>query len=170
MKIYKIAQNTPDTQNTQNTPQTMYHGTTKDFEEFELGQEGHNSNALGSWKTTRNAIFFTPDKYHANAFTSKGDVSKGTIKEVYLNVQNPLNFKNGINDSILEEFETQGINPRWLSSFNWEHLDDENGEALVNAAIKLGYDAVIFNDENPSTGEEMETWAVFNPSQIRPAQ
>lgn len=149
-------------------PQVMYHGTRNDFDEFEVGREGYNSNLFGSWKTTRHAIFFTPDPNHANAFTSsKGESLGGNIRPVYLNVRSPLNFRAAIDDITLEEFEKEGINPRWLINFDWGHLDGEDGKAFVDAATRLGYDGVIFDDENPETRETMETWAVFRPDQIR---
>jgi len=149
-------------------PQVMYHGTLNDFDEFEVGQEGYNSNVFGSWKTTRNAIFFTPDPNHASAFTSSGGRTVGgNIKPVYLNVRSPLNFTNGVDNLTLGEFEKEGINPRWLIKFEWSHLDGEDGKLFVDAATRLGYDGVIFYDENPETRETMETWAVFRPDQIR---
>ena len=151
-----------------NKPRVMYHGTLKSFDDFEVGLEGTNSNVFGSWKTNRNAIFFTPNPDNANAFTSSGgETSGGNIRPVHLNIRSPLDFRNGVDGYILEEFETVGINPRWLINFDWGHLDGEDGKLLVNAAKKLGYDGIIFNDENPDTKENMETWAVFDPSQIR---
>lgn len=154
--------------NDNRTPRVMYHGSLKDFNQFESGHESYNSNIFGSWKTTRYAIFFTPLAEDANAFTSSGgETTGGNIKPVYLNVRSPLDFRNYIDDDILREFEQEGINPRWLINFEWGHLDDEDGKMFVNAAKKLGYDGVIFIDENPETRENMETWAVFSPSQIK---
>jgi len=150
------------------TPRVMYHGTLKDFNDFEVGHEAYNSNVFGSWKTTRNAIFFTPNPKDANAFTSSGgEVMGGNIRPVYLNIRSPLNFRDGVDGLTLDEFAKEGINPRWLINFSWEHLDGDDGKMFVDAAQRLGYDGVIFMDENPETKEEMETWAVFNPSQIR---
>jgi hypothetical protein len=154
--------------NEDRTPKVMYHGTLKDFKDFEVGQEGYNSNIFGSWKTNRNAIFFTPNSNDANAFTSSGgETIGGNIKPVYLNIRSPLDFRNGVDGFTLDEFEKEGINPRWLMNFSWEHLDGESGKLFVDAATRLGYDGVIFNDENPETKGHMETWAVFNPSQVR---
>ena len=174
MKIYRISQEnnlTPpkDVDETKKPkPKVMYHGTLKDFDDFEVGRETLNSNVFGSWKTNRNAIFFTPDPNHASAFTSSGGKTEGgNIRPVYLNIISPLDFRNGVNGDILEEFEKVGINPRWLINFDWGHLDDDDGKLLVDAAKKLGYDAIIFNDDNPETKEEMETWAVFDPSKIK---
>ena len=149
-------------------PKVMYHGTTKDFENFEIGKETFNSNLFGSWKTIRHAIFFTPDPTHANAFTSiSGETSGGNIRPVYINARSPLDFRNGVSGDVLDEFEKIGVNPRWLINFGWAHLDDEDGKLLVDSAKKLGYDSIIFYDENPETKETMETWAVFDPKQIK---
>ena len=149
-------------------PTVMYHGTTKDFQEFEVGLPGTNSNVFGSWNTTRNAIFFTPDPEHANVFTSQcEEIKGGNIRPVYLNIQSPLDFRNGVDDSILDEFSEYGINRNWLVDFGWEHLDDEDGKLFVDVAKKIGYDGVIFVDENPETHNISETYAVFSPNQIR---
>ena len=151
-------------------PKTYYHGTLKDFSEFEVGREGINSNIFGSWKETRNAIFFTPDPEHANAFTVQGEEWEGgNVIPVFLNVKSPLDFRDGVGGDVLEEFESVGINPRWLISFGWGHLDGEDGKLLVDAAKKLGYDAIIFLDDNPDTKDSFETWAIFDPSQIKSA-
>ena len=149
-------------------PRVMYHGTLKDFDKFEVGRDGWNSNVFGSWKTTRNAIFFTPDPDDAGVFTvSGGNEVGGNIRPVFLNVRSPLDFRNGIDDYILKEFEKEGINPRWLMNFYWGHFDGEDGKLFVEAAKRLGYDGVIFIDENPDTGKNMETWAVFDDFQVR---
>ena len=148
-------------------PQVMYHGTTKDFEDFEVGLEGYNSNVFGSWKVTRNAIFFTPNPVSADAFTSSGgDSTGGNIRPAYLNVRSPLDLTSGISESVLEEFEEKGINPRWLQNFGWDHFDGEDGKHFIEIAKDIGYDGILFSDDNPETREEMETWAIFEPSQI----
>ena len=148
-------------------PQTFYHGTMNDFDKFEVGLKGTNSHALGSWEVTRHALFFTPNEQDANAFTSSGERTGGHIKRVYLNTRSPLDLRNGIDEGHLEEFESVGLNPRWVANFDWGHLDDEDGAEFVKAARELGYDAIIFNDSNPETGDMMESWAVFDPSQVR---
>jgi hypothetical protein len=154
--------------NLDRSPRKMYHGTTNYFEDFEVGRDAYNSNLFGSWKTNRNAIFFTPDPNDANAFTSiGGETIGGNIRPVYLNIRSPLDFRDGVTFSHLEEFSEVGINIRWLINFDWGHLDGEDGKLFVDAAKKLGYDGVIFYDENPETREEMETWAVFDSSQIK---
>lgn len=151
-------------------PQVFYHGTTHDFENYEIGRDSYNSNIFGSWKVNRHAIFFTPDPNNANAFTSiEGNPSGGNIRPVYLNIRAPLDFREYVPEDIIEEFEAEGLNPRWLRNFHWDHLDGEDGAFFVGIAKKLGYDSVIFTDENPETLEDMETWAVFDKDQIRPA-
>ena len=154
--------------NDKGEPDTFYHGTLKDFSEFEVGKEGTNSNIFGSWKTNRWAIFFTRNPEHANTFTIQGEESTGgNIMPVYLNVKSPLDFRSGVNEDILDEFSREGINPRWLIKFNWEHFDGEDGKRFVEVAKELGYDGVIFNDEDPATHNSFETWAIFDPSQIK---
>src|SRR5690606_14332407 len=110
---------------------------------------------------------FTPNPEHAEAFTSSGEQTGGKIKQVYLNVRSPLDLTDGVNGLVLDEFEELGISPNWLINFDWEYFDDDMGKEFVDAVKTLGYDGVIFNDINPDTLDEMETWAVFDPSQIR---
>lgn len=151
-------------------PRRFYHGTTKDFSEFSVEQQGNNSNVFGSWKTNRHAIFFTPDPNHANAFTAQGEnLTGGNIMPVYLDIKSPLDFRKDIDEDTLDKFSSAGINRKWLMNFHWDHFDDEDGKLFVDAAKTLGYDGVIFYDENPETRESSETWAVFDPSQIKSA-
>ena len=153
-------------------PQVFYHGTTEDddFEDFELGRETVNSWAFGHFKTTRHAIFFTPLPSDADAFTSsEGEFYGGNIKPIYLNIRSPLilTSERYIHEDMLQEFREEGIHPRKILHFGWGQLDGEEGKRFVDVAKKLGYDGIIFNEENPDTGNEMETWAVFDPSQIK---
>lgn len=152
-----------------NKPQVMYHGTIKSFDNFEHKQTAYNSYQFGSWQTFRNAFFFTPEPSHANAFTFIENIKQdgGNIKPVYLNLRSPLDVRNGIDQITIDEFEEKGINPFWMKNFGWGHLDGDKGKDFVNAAKKIGYDGIIFNEINPVTGEKMETWAVFDVSQIR---
>ena len=151
-------------------PKVFFHGTRENFSEFEAGSPGFNSNVFGSWQTNRHGIFFTPDPSHANAFTVQGgEAQGGNIMPVYLDMKSPLDFRSWIGDDTLDEFEKEGINPRWLLRFSGFHLDGEDGKNFVEAAKRLGYDGIIFYDENPETNETMESWVVFDPYQIKSA-
>lgn len=151
-------------------PRTYYHGTLGNFSEFETGREGTNSGTFGSWKANRQGFFFTPDPKHANAFTTQGEESAGgNIMPVYLKIESPLDFRNGLDEGTLADFQEAGVNSRWLRNFDAFHLDDEGGKHLVDTAKRLGYDGIIFWDENPETRESMETWVAFDPSQIKSA-
>jgi hypothetical protein len=71
----------------------------------------------------------------------------------------------------LDAYEA-GMSPRFIYNGglgNWGMFDDEGGADVVETIKKAGYDSVIFNDENPDTGESFEVWAVFEPTQIKSA-
>jgi len=151
-------------------PRVFYHGTRGDFTNFEVGREGWSSDVFGPYKSTRHAIFFTEDPEIASIYTSQGgEKSGGNIIPVYLNIRQPLDFTQYVDEETLDEFEKNGISRRWLINFKWSHLDDEDGKNFVEVAKKLGYDAVIFYDENPATRDSFISWAVFDPSQIKSA-
>jgi len=150
-------------------PQVVYHATTASFEEFEAGRETVNSTFFGDVKTERHAVFFTPTPERAAEYvTFDGETDPGarTIP-AYLSVQNPLDFTEQVSDDVLGQFEAEGINPRWLTKFEWGHLDGDDGRELVAVARKLGYDGIVFLEEGPDSGKDFETWAVFDPAQIK---
>lgn len=157
--------------NKDGTPRIFYHGTRGDFNAFEANRPTKNSGTFGSWDTSRAGIFFTPDPENATPFTSSGgDKAGGNIMPVYLDIKSPIDLSGGVwRQSDLDEFEQAGINPRWLSRFDWSNFDDADGRAFVKAAKELGYDGVIFNDENPDTRAGTESWVVFEPTQIKSA-
>ena len=90
--------------------------------------------------------------------------------QLYLNVREPLILtgKQYMEyGKLYDAFEKEGISRMRLINFGWEQLDGDEGKHFVDAAKKLGFDGIVFNEENPDTGNEMETWAVFDPSQIK---
>lgn len=153
-------------------PEVFYHTTTSDFDTFEVGRLTFNSGTFGAWETTRAAIFVTNDLEASEAYGKRaGAFETGArVMPVYVRAESPLDLSGGVTpEKVLDQFESVGINPRWLYRFDWSKFDDEDGAAFVAAAKKLGYDSVIFNDENPDTGASFEAWAIFEPNQIKSA-
>lgn len=153
-------------------PQVMYHTTRSDVSVFEAGRTTKNSGTFGDWETTRAAFFVTPELEASQAYGKEDGkyANSANVMPLYVRAKNPLDLTGGYTpQSVLDKFASVGINPRWLYQFDWSKFDDEDGKNFVDAAKRLGYDAIIFNDENPDTGRNFESWALFDPEQIKSA-
>ncbi len=157
--------------NKDGSPKVFYHGTDQPLTQFEVGRETENSNVFGNWKTKRAAIFFTDDPKAASNFPGDKRPGSSTVP-VFLSVQNPLDLRNGFSDADLDVLRNAGLNPSYYRnlylSHIWETLDYENGgKEFVDALKGAGYDAVRFIEPGHQEGKEFETWAVFDPAQIK---
>lgn len=153
-------------------PQVMYHTTRNNFNEFEIGRITINSGTFGDWETSRAAVFVTPELQASEAYGKRdGRFAEGAnVMPLYIKAENPLDLTAGfIPQNIADRFDGIGFSSRWLWQFDWSKFDGEEGKDFVNAARQLGYDSVIFNDENPDTGESFEAWALFESTQIKSA-
>jgi|GEM_PF-2016474 len=156
-------------------PLRMYHTTRNaDFDVFEANRPTINSTTFGDVETSRAAMFFTPSVEDSNAYgkLSDGRVVKGAATvPVYLRAQNPLYLTDGIEEVDAQRLIEAGMSSRFVYNAlgNWAMFDDEGGKELVETLKAAGYDSVVFNDENPITGEAFEAWAVFDPTQIKSA-
>lgn len=153
-------------------PKVMYHTTRNDFNVFEIGRTTKNSGTFGDWETQRHAVFVTPEIEASQAYGKQsGKFAAGAnVMPLYVKAENPLDLTGGfISQDVADQFEGAGLNPRWLYRFDWSKFDDEDGRQFIEAANRLGYDSVIFNDENPDTGDSFEAWALFSPEQIKSA-
>ena len=156
-------------------PLRMYHTTRNaDFDVFEANRPTINSTTFGDVETSRAAMFFTPSVEDSNAYgkLSDGRVVKGAATmPVYLRAQNPLYLTDGIEEVDAQRLIEAGMSSRFVYNAlgNWAMFDDEGGKELVETLKEAGYDSVVFNDENPITGEAFEAWAVFDPTQIKSA-
>jgi GNAT superfamily N-acetyltransferase len=154
-------------------PKVFYHGTSSDFTAFEVGQPATNSNAFGSWKTQRAAIFFSENPNVAYQFAQQhGEEGIRTIP-VYLNVRQPVDLRRGVPDDVVDELTNLGMNHRWLMQFGpndaWELFDDEDGKMFVDNLKRLGYDGALLNEPVEINSMDSTTWAVFDPSQVKSA-
>lgn len=154
-------------------PKIMYHTTLADFEAFEVGRSTVNSGTFGSWETERHAIFVTPDINSSQAYGTRGGVfaDGANVMPLYIKAENPLDLTEGVSEEAFSKLEQAGMSPRYILNTlgHWEMFDDDEGRDVVEMIKAAGYDSVIFNDENPDTGESFESWAVFRPEQIKSA-
>ena len=153
------------------SPQRMYHTTRKSFDKFEVGRPATNSTTFGDVETTRNAIFVTPDAGASAAYGTQGGAAAegANTMPLYVKAENPLDLTSGLTEQDEARLLAAGLDSRFIHNRlgHWEVLDGEEGKALVETLKTAGYDSVIFNDENPDTGDAFESWAVFDPTQIK---
>lgn len=156
-------------------PSVFYHGTKGDFNEFKVGSPGINSNVFGNWDTTRAGIFFTEDKKFAESFSVQGDSKQGAnVIPVYLKAENPIWLTEGFDDSDIEKLSELGINPRLMRNIKanqiWGMFDKEDdGDFFVSKLKEAGYDSAIIIEPDHNSDENVETWIVFDPNQIKSA-
>jgi hypothetical protein len=150
-------------------PTRMFHTTRNaDFDSFEAGRPTVNSTTFGDVTTTRAAIFFTESVEDSNAYA---EAEGSATIPVYLKAENPLDLTGGVSETAAEKLVAAGLSERFVYSRmgSWDMFDGEDGAAVVAAAKAAGYDAIVFNDQNPVTGDSFEAWAVFEPTQIKSA-
>lgn len=154
-------------------PQAMYHTTRDVFNTFQVGRETVNSGTFGDFATTRHALFVTPEIEASEAYGKSGGkfVRGANVMPVFIRAENPLDLTSGIDMDTEDALASAGLSRGWVNNQlgKWAMFDDEDGKAFVEAVKRLGYDSVIFNDENPDTGDSFEAWAVFTPEQIKSA-
>jgi len=150
-------------------PTRMFHTTRNaDFTAFEAGRPTANSTTFGDVTTTRAAIFFTESVEDSNAYA---EAEGSATIPVYLKAENPLDLTGGVSETAAEKLVAAGLSERFVYNRmgSWDMFDGEDGAAVVAAAKAAGYDAIVFNDQNPVTGDSFEAWAVFEPTQIKSA-
>jgi GNAT superfamily N-acetyltransferase len=152
-------------------PIRMYHTTRNDFHSFEVGRTTKNSGTFGNWETQRHAIFVTPDREASQTYGKQGGKFKdgANVMPVHVAAKNPLDLRDGKHMDIAlgDKFREHGISTTWLNHFHWGHFDGEDGKAFVDAAKKMGHDAIIFHEHDPDTDKRFESWAIFHPHQIK---
>lgn len=152
-------------------PLRLYHGTTQDFDRFEVGHKGRNSNVFGGWDVQRSGIFFSVDPNVASDFANQTDDFNGPgntgqhVKPVYLAIFDPIDLRNGFSLAQLNAMKMHGLNPKYYMNVRdmWEIFDYENGgKEFVEVMKKMGYDGAIIEEENT-------TWVAFDPNQVKSA-
>lgn len=147
----------------------LYHATTRDFDQFEIGHEGKNAWALGAWPVNRAALFFTKSPEFAGEFIAdleRGGYKAGArIHPVRLDLKKTLRLDRSID--LYGLAEKIGINPDWALNTGpgWELFDDADGKAFVAALRRAGYDSATFKEDDGDSRPQL-TYAVFDPSVI----
>ena len=154
-------------------PQVTYHTTRNNFGAFEVGRKTINSGTFGDWETSRAAVFVTPDISASQAYgTQGGDFVEGAnVMPLYVKIEKPLDLTYGVSEQDAQQLIDAGMPERFVYNTlgNWAMFDGAEGRDTVKIIKRAGYDSVIFNDENPDTGESFVSYAVFNPNQIKSA-
>ena len=123
-------------------PQTLYHGSSENFEAFDVGKSGANAGSK-----YENAIFVTNNPTTASSYAELAGLghnpgSEGVVYPVHVKAENPYISK--------------------LTTYN-----SVDFAAELAKARRLGHDAVSFPNVT-YRGEDGVT-AVFNPTQIKSA-
>lgn len=158
-------------------PLTLYHGTKKSFNNFEVGVEGKGSTIFGSYPTKRAGIFFSEDPKEASEFATQGGKREGAnVMPVRLNIRNPADLRRGFqhDNKLYENLIKAGVDERYMiNSYPdtiWEAFDEEQGGAdFVRAMKEAGYDGARISERNPDTGKTFDVWVAFDPTQIKSA-
>jgi hypothetical protein len=157
----------------------MYHGTTKDFDEFIIAQK---TNRTGM----PDGFYFTSDIDEANKYASQNDGAN--IMPVYLNVKNPfdLSKKNKITNEMVMQFrdELRKENPNlpfdWVKSKVdlFKEKSQRAGFPFPNitfstAAMKRvfevgGYDGLLDGDRHVVAFEPNQIKSVDNNGEYNP--
>lgn len=161
--------------NEDGTPQVYYHGTTRVFDNFDMGRTSQLVDAM----------FFSPDPEFANKYTEpsaaekvRGDSVLPNIMPAYISVQNPFDYENpshlsrlinSLSNMDVELFAiSQGIDPSKNSRSNiaitisnntrnnWGYL-----EPFGDKIKSLGYDSMYVGEKG------VKNIAIFDPNQAK---
>lgn len=138
-----------------------FHGTDANpFQEFKK-MPGKIVTIFGEEPVERSGFFFTPDKEKAKKF------GKNVI-QVLLKMNNPADIRRlGVDGELTETFLKRGWGQKYLLNTEaWELFDGNIGKDFINTLIELGYDSVIF-DEQDIDGRGGKSYVVFTPEQIK---
>jgi hypothetical protein len=133
----------------------MYHGTNKDFNEF---QNSH-----------RGASFLTPKPEFANKFIEnpRNDrLGRQQVMPVHVQVKNPFNYKNrkhmqALKDLVRNEPSLQNVVSRMYDDRNnWQYMEDPEIQHLIK---HLGHDSFYVNEQGT------KNLGVYDPKKIKSA-
>ena len=159
----------------------VYHGTTRDFEQFHIPSNGQNNSLFGDWATKRYAAFFAADPLLAKAFADQGTGdSEAAIGQriipAYISLTNPLDFTKGITNEQQEKLVSAGMNERLAYQIAtakadeaWEFFDeDRDGEETVRIMRAAGFDGAVLEESFPGI-KNTKSYAIFTPEQAKSA-
>lgn len=158
----------------QGRPLVVYHGTNADFDEFKTTKSFRTGFGGAKREVYSPSFFFTPSKQQATDFAidRSGSRIKYNVKEIYLNLRNPLDLSNKDAKKIAKSL---GLKDRFGDIPNknemWEIFDEPNNIEILK---KSGYDGAIISEKNAAksfnnTKDKFasQTFAAFNPNQIK---
>lgn len=121
-------------------PLVLYHGTTADFTEFDMGKSGTGAN-----KTImpEEGFFFSPSADAAHEFGRFNGDESVNVKPVYLNIKNPMEITMG-------------------------RYSNARMKAAIEKAKSLGHDG-LFASVNEAKDFESMQYVAFSPNQIKSA-
>ena len=144
-------------------PMVMYHGTTKDFKEFDVNA-AQVSKGVGA-----KAVFLTAMPALASEYaTGEGDGTGANVIAVYVRAENPFDFDNDDHMVALRKYEKENRYTDRSISYDigairrgdWEAIESRRVQAAFRA---LGHDAFYVKEAgNKSLG-------VLDPTQIKSA-
>jgi hypothetical protein len=135
-------------------PLIVYHGTTSNFDKFDIKNTGQNTDS-GMWGK---GFYFTDKKTIANTY-SKRNEKTGTVMSVYLSLNKPYLIKNK-SDIFKIDVPAETEDDLLNGAENYSRIFREK-------LIEKGYDGVIVYDFNNSNG--YIEYVAFYPNQIKSA-
>jgi hypothetical protein len=154
------------------TETPLYHGTDKKFDEFKIGSEGYNSTILGSEPVKRAAVFLAEDPALAREFADQAG-RNGEVMPLMTRTESYFDAsKYGFSDLPDSFFEKSGLNRRYYDNLYpekaWQAFDEEaGGFDFIKALQEAGYDSVKLRDVSSGDVANTNSWAVFDPRNIR---
>ncbi|MBK8184715.1 MAG: PLxRFG domain-containing protein [Candidatus Competibacteraceae bacterium] len=142
-------------------PLVMLHGSSENFDTFKK-TKGWVSTIFGDEEVERTGFFFTDDLEFASSF--------GPTIDIYLNIRNPFDMRNGISEDMYQKAEEAGISGRWLlkSMDDWERFDEEDGRIFVENLQNAKYDGSAFIEDD-GNGNNVNVFVAFSSGQIKSA-
>lgn len=156
-------------------PLRLYHSTNSDFSVFETNRiSTNNYGLLGDVEVTRSGIFLTPDIAFSQQYLREGEGQN--VMPVYLNIQNPLDLREGITEEIEQALADAGVNLGYLHNTNtyWEMFDNDSDgtNGFVDCLKEAGFDGAIFPEDSIEEDAENPvgiTYVAFSSEQIKSA-
>jgi hypothetical protein len=138
--------------------QTLYHGSSKDFEEFQTKHIGENTGNKGLFGE---GLYFTQKTDLAESYAEGG-----YVYSVKVNVENPFNWNSIKTQEQFDEFKKQ-IGVEGLEWNRYEKqikvlLDDDTEIAFTKALKSAGYDGVVYKYKDGA-----KEFVVFDDNQIK---
>jgi len=145
-------------------PLTLYHGTDKDFSEFE-NRGGKVTVLFSVVDVERSGFFFSPNREIAKDFGSN-------VIDVHLSIKNPADFIDEKKWPLIRDgLVGLGWNEKFFNHGEvWEWFDDEDGKKMVADLKTLGYDGAIIEEPGVEGGRRIsKSYIAFDPTQIKSA-